>query len=535
MVGEIERDAAVAAADRIDSAPDQLAGREEHVQVAGPERLDPRSQHLAVQRARDQRSSLELLDGGEERIDPAARPRDPLPVHQEASERRRLHRLHLLAQPRQRPPLERLEDLGVDPFPAAATGQELSLEHALLGREPLERGAHHPHAGSPARRQVLDPERAVRPRPARDQVAERILHRLEQLARETRGRRHAERVAHPRRILRGHPPLLAGQVGGKRAALLEQLLQRRIAFMALPDLRFREIPQREQEVVQAVDSVRRTTQPLRGVLVLFDRAGVEQLAHLRLAQKLPELCLVDRERLGPPLGQRSVAVVDEVRDVVEEQGRREWRGSARVHRERAQAAVLHPPQDVLEAGEVEDVAEAFPVRLEQHGKAAVAGGDLEEIPRALPLRPERAAAAGVAAGQEQRSRRVLPEAGGEERRGPERLRDQVLDLVGLWKEQLRLGRGVRLRDAEDHSVVRPHRLDLDPAILLEPAHHRCGPGRVHARAEGREHADPPVAHLVQVALDHDGLVAGYLAGRVDLIVQVPHQVRRRALVETDLA
>src|SRR5204862_7928528 len=124
-----------------------------------------------------------------------------------------------------------------------------------------------------------------------------------------------ERVAPPRRVLRGHPALLAGEVQRKRAALVEQLPQRRLALEALPDLRLRQIAQGEQQVVQPVHAMRGTTEPLRGVLVLLDRASIEQLSHLRLAEQLAELCLVDRERLRAALGQRSVAVVDEVRDV----------------------------------------------------------------------------------------------------------------------------------------------------------------------------------------------------------------------------
>ena len=55
------------------------------------------------------------------------------------------------------------------------------------------------------------------------------------------------------------------------------------------------------------------------------------------------------------------------------------------------------------------------------------------------------------------------------------------------------------------------------------------------RAERRQHADAPVARLIEVALDDDRLVGGYFAGDVGLVVQVLHEVRRGPLVEAVLA
>ena len=49
--------------------------------------------------------------------------------------------------------------------------------------------------------------------------------------------------------------------------------------------------------------------------------GVEQLAQLGVADQLAQLRLIDRQRLRPALGERRVAVVEEARDVAEEQRR----------------------------------------------------------------------------------------------------------------------------------------------------------------------------------------------------------------------
>src|SRR5437016_6115205 len=272
---------------------------------------------------------------------------------------------------------------------SSPAGKELSLPHALLPGEPLQGASHHCGSYAPPRRHLLGAERPVSARPARDQIPERILHRLEQLPRQPRRGRHAQSVAHPRRVLGCNPAFLAGKVERKRTSLLEELLERRLALESLADLRFRQIAQGKQQVMQPVQAVGGAAESLGGVLVLRDRSRVEQLAHLGLAEQLAQLRLVDRERLRAALGERRIAVVDEVRDVAEEQGGGEGRGGARIDGDHAQPPVLNPPQRLLKPGQIEDVAQALAVRLEEQGKASVAGGDLQEIARALSLCPER--------------------------------------------------------------------------------------------------------------------------------------------------
>ena len=61
-------------------------------------------------------------------------------------------------------------------------------------------------------------------------------------------------------------------------------------------------------------------------LEIGDRVLVEQLAKLDLAEERAELRGIDGEGLRAQLSERRVALVHEVRDVVEEQRRRERRG-----------------------------------------------------------------------------------------------------------------------------------------------------------------------------------------------------------------
>ena len=65
-----------------------------------------------------------------------------------------------------------------------------------------------------------------------------------------------------------------------------------------------------------------------------DRVGVEQVGQLRLAalaEQLGQQRRVERQRGGPALGQRGVAVVEELRGVAEQQRLRERRRLRRRH------------------------------------------------------------------------------------------------------------------------------------------------------------------------------------------------------------
>ena len=82
---------------------------------------------------------------------------------------------------------------------------------------------------------------------------------------------------------------------------------------------------------------------------LFDGVGVEQLAQVGVAQEFAELVLIDGERLGAAFGERSVAVVDEVGDVAEEQRRGEGRRRARVDGVDAELRLLDAAQRLRSA------------------------------------------------------------------------------------------------------------------------------------------------------------------------------------------
>ena len=280
--------------------------------------------------------------------------------------------------------------------------------------------------------------------------------------------------------------------------------------------------------MQAVGVLRRAAQL---GLDLLDRARVEQVAELLLAEQLAQQVAVERQRLRAALRRRRVVLVHVRRDVVEEQRGGVRRRGLRLDLDEVELARADALQQPSQRRQVEDVLQALAVGLEDDRERAVLARDLEQALRLEPLLPERRALAGPAARDEQRPRRVLAEARAEERGLPELADDDVLELVGVDEQLLDGRRLVGVGEVQRDAVVGPDRLCVHAEAVAQPRGHCHRPGRVHAGAERRQHADAPVADLVAELLDDDRAVRGHGAGRLGLLGQEGHQVPGGALVE----
>ena len=149
-----------------------------------------------------------------------------------------------------------------------------------------------------------------------------------------------------------------------------------------------------------------------------ERGRVDQVTQLLLSEQLAQQVAVERERGRAPLGVGRVALVHVGRDVVEQQRGGERRGALGLGLDQRQLARVEPAQQLLEAGQVEHVAQALAVGLEHDRELAVALGDLQQRLRLQPLLPQRRALAGIGAREQQRAGGVLAEAGAVERGRP---------------------------------------------------------------------------------------------------------------------
>jgi hypothetical protein len=200
-------------------------------------------------------------------------------------------------------------------------------------------------------------------------------------------------------------------------------------------------PDAAQDVAQRVAGLgpRAVRAVLQVGLDLIERVGVDEVAQLLLAEQLAQQVAVERQRRGAPLGVGRVALVHVRRDVVEQQRGGERRRGLGLDLDERELARVQRAQEVLQAGEVEHVAQALAVGLEDHREVAVALGDLEQRLRLQALLPQRRALARIGARDEQRPRRVLAEARAEQRAAAQLADDHVLELVGVDEDELAPG------------------------------------------------------------------------------------------------
>ena len=96
--------------------------------------------------------------------------------------------------------------------------------------------------------------------------------------------------------------------------------------------------------------VRVSRSRLQRRLDLLDRAEVEQLPELLDSHELSQEVTVERERLGAPLLRRRVVLVHVGRDVVEEERRRERRGTRRLDVHDGELPRLQAAEDPAQRG-----------------------------------------------------------------------------------------------------------------------------------------------------------------------------------------
>jgi hypothetical protein len=123
VVGEVQRDAAIALAERLDADPDDLAGRGDGIEIGGIVAIDARGENLGLENRRRERRALELFDGVEQRIGALPPLDDALPGGAEPAEHGLVDRFDLVPQLGERSPAQQAQDAGVGPFAPRAAGR----------------------------------------------------------------------------------------------------------------------------------------------------------------------------------------------------------------------------------------------------------------------------------------------------------------------------------------------------------------------------------------------------------------------------
>ena len=163
MIGEVQRQPSVPLAERFESGPDDLAGSGQRIEIGRVVAFDARRQDFGFENRRGERRALQIFNGVEQRIEPTSAAHHALPMRDQPSEHRRLDRLDLMSQLCQRSPPDRLQDLGIAPLAAGASGPEIALEQAPAGGKLFQQRLGDRSAETVSRREVRRRERRVRP------------------------------------------------------------------------------------------------------------------------------------------------------------------------------------------------------------------------------------------------------------------------------------------------------------------------------------------------------------------------------------
>ena len=332
---------------------------------------------------------------------------DPVPGRQEAAERGLLGRLDLTAQDGERCAPDAAKDVRIAPLALDAAGPELAPHEEVARLEPRELGLDALGLEGVAQGDVTRGERPVGARIAQEDALQRVVDGLEERLREAAGGHHAEGVAVEPRVLGRDHRVAGADHRPERAALAHQGLREPGVELALA-----QVTDAPQEIVQLVGVPRLRAQRR---LDLRERARVEQVAELLLAEQLAQQLAVERERLRATLRRGRVVLVHVGGDVVEEERCGHRRGGRRLDLDEVDLPRREAPQDAAQRGEVEDVLQALPVGLEDDRERAVLPRHLEQALRLEPLLPQRRALPRPPPGDEKGARGVLAEPRAEER------------------------------------------------------------------------------------------------------------------------
>src|SRR6185312_14417359 len=266
-------------------------------------------------------------------------------------------------------------------------------------------------------------ERPARAGEAPHERVQRLVVGLEKDLRQATRRHRADGVAVPPGVLGRDQALLAGHSHPHSTALGQQRPGQVLRVLTLA-----QVAAPPQQVVQLVGRARLAAEL---ALDLVERARVDQLAQLLLAEQLAQQVPVERQRLRLALGRGRVVLVHIGGDVVEEQRGRVGRGRGGLDVDEVDLPRAQALEQPLQRGQVEDVLQALAIGLEHDRERRVAPGDLQQRLRLQALLPQRRALARSAARDQQRAAGVLAEARAEERGLAELLRDEILDLAGV--------------------------------------------------------------------------------------------------------
>ena len=179
--------------------------------------------------------------------------------------------------------------------------------------------------------------------------------------------------------------------------------------------------------------------PASSASVRSTAPGVQEVGQVRgtlLTEQLGEQLRVEREGGRAPLGQRRVAVVQELGGVAEQERLGEGRGSRRRDLHDPDAAGGDLAHEVGQRGDVEVVLQALAGGFQHYREVGELAGHLQQLGGPLALLPQGLSLVGPPPGEQQRASRGLAEPRREHHRRAQLVADRTEDLVRVQEQVL---------------------------------------------------------------------------------------------------
>ena len=119
----------------------------------------------------------------------------------------------------------------------------------------------------------------------------------------------------------------------------------------------------------------------------IERRGIKQFAQVSVAEQFLQLRLINRERLGAALGQRSVAFVNVISDIGKEQRGGERRRLIGFNACDADLSPLNFAEDARDCGQIENITNTFAISFENNWERRKSGSYRQQIRGTFSLLP----------------------------------------------------------------------------------------------------------------------------------------------------
>ncbi len=322
-----EHHPAISRSEGASTHPHDVAGRHQLVELTRVVALYPSAQDVALPHAGRDGNPLQLGDHLVDPVDSASGAAHAVPPRKETHQGVWFSGSDLVAESGQRPLSELAQNGGVAPLPLGTPGPESTAGDGPVGLELLQKFGHAIDGEPQSASRFGGEEGSVGAGPPTHQLKVGAGNRLEERVGDPDRETDAEGVAVAARIFGSDEPVLAGHADPHCSTRPNELFVVRPVLRASRQLLGREIAETAKQVVSAVEVVGPAALVEGLELGLKSRQGisVDQLAQLIGTHQLGQHPPIEREGLGPALGQGGVALVHEVGHVGEGQRRRERR------------------------------------------------------------------------------------------------------------------------------------------------------------------------------------------------------------------